>query len=148
MQVESVLKGRVPHNRVVEVLIVVFEVSKWFRINLIPRHGLYGKLRDLTMLLILLKSFMLLHHSTRTRVLSLFRRFVAELAGDEIISHHRSVEATNEHISEVFRVHSSAREFALFFVIFKLDFLDNIKPSYVHQDIRLCYAAPCLCVNF
>ena len=100
------------------------------------------------MLLVLLKSFMLLHHSAWAGVLSLFRGFVAELAGDEVISHHRSVEATNEHISEVFRVHCSARELALFFVIFKLDFLDHIEPSYVHQDIRLCNATTCLCVNF
>ena len=140
--------GGVPHYGIVEVLVVVFEMSERFWVNSLPCYCVDRKLGYFAMLLEFFEGLMLLHHSSRASIFSLLWSFVDKLTGYEVVSHDRSIESTKEHIAKVFWVNSSACELALSFIVFQLYLLDDIEPAYVHQDVRLSDATTSWSINF
>ena len=104
VQVDGVELSWIPGDAVVQVLVIVLKVCQRLAVDALPVDGVDGQMRYASVLLILFLGFVLSYHGPWAWIcvrrllvaLSLSHdksRLVEELAGDEVVRHHRSVEA-------------------------------------------------------
>ena len=104
VQVDGVKLGRIPSDAVIQVLIIIFKVHQRFVIDALPVYGVDGQMRHASVLFILFLGLVLGHHGSwawvrvKFLLVSLSRpldrsRLVKKLTGDEVVGHHRCVEA-------------------------------------------------------